>query len=139
MPAHVLADVGGFPRLVRDVEDQPTRKSRVDLLPAIGEMGQERPHAARRPQAAGLLSNWQVFRLGRRPDQPLWRRLGYRRLRLEAVTIALGESAMATDFTPHQQKIVERYYSNQGTMQAQRLAELVTEHYSAGHRKRPTS
>jgi hypothetical protein len=45
---------------------------------------------------------------------------------------------MGKDFTPHQQKIVQRYYSNQGTIQAQRLAELVTELYLASGGKRKT-
>ena len=31
------------------------------------------------------------------------------------------------DFTPHQQKIIKRYYDNQDTIQRQRLAELVSE------------
>jgi ATP/maltotriose-dependent transcriptional regulator MalT len=35
------------------------------------------------------------------------------------------------DFTPHQQNIIQRYYSNQDTIQRQRLAELVTELYLA--------
>jgi hypothetical protein len=36
-----------------------------------------------------------------------------------------------SEFTPYQQKIIKRYYDNQGTIQAQRLAELVTELYLA--------
>jgi hypothetical protein len=43
---------------------------------------------------------------------------------------------MSKDFTPHQQKIIQRYYSNQSTIQAQRLAELVTELYLASGAKR---
>jgi hypothetical protein len=39
------------------------------------------------------------------------------------------------DFTPHQQKIIKRYYDNQGTIQRQRLAELVTELYLAESKK----
>jgi len=35
------------------------------------------------------------------------------------------------DFTPHQQKIIRRYYDNQGTIQRQRLANLVGELYLA--------
>jgi hypothetical protein len=34
-----------------------------------------------------------------------------------------------TDFTPHQQKIIKRYYDNLDTIQLQRLAELVGELY----------
>jgi hypothetical protein len=40
------------------------------------------------------------------------------------------------DFSPHQQKIIKRYYSQQGTIQQQRLAELVTELYLANETKR---
>ena len=40
------------------------------------------------------------------------------------------------DFTPHQQKIIKRYYDNQGTLQRQRLAELVGELYLAEGKKR---
>lgn len=43
---------------------------------------------------------------------------------------------MSRDFTPHQQKIIRRYYSNQGDIQQQRLAELVTELYLAEGSKR---
>jgi len=34
-----------------------------------------------------------------------------------------------TDYTPHQQKIIKRYYDNQDIIQRQRLAELVSELY----------
>jgi hypothetical protein len=47
-----------------------------------------------------------------------------------------GEEQTMTDFTPHQQKIIKRYYDNQGTIQRQRLAELVTELYLAEGKKR---
>lgn len=40
------------------------------------------------------------------------------------------------DFTPHQQKIIRRYYDNQGTIQRQRLAALVSELYLAEGKKR---
>jgi len=43
---------------------------------------------------------------------------------------------MLEDFSPHQQKIIKRYYSNQDTLQRQRLAELVTELYLAAGKKR---
>jgi hypothetical protein len=33
------------------------------------------------------------------------------------------------DYTPYQQKIIRRYYDNQGTLSLQRLAELVGELY----------
>ncbi len=40
------------------------------------------------------------------------------------------------DFTPHQQKIIKRYYANQDTAQLQRLAELVSELYLAEGKKK---
>ena len=43
---------------------------------------------------------------------------------------------MLEDYTPHQQKIIKRYYANQGALQHQRLAELVTELYLAQGKKR---
>jgi hypothetical protein len=43
---------------------------------------------------------------------------------------------MLEDYTPHQQKIIKRYYQNQDTIQRQRLAELVSELYLASGKKR---
>jgi hypothetical protein len=43
---------------------------------------------------------------------------------------------MDRDYTPYQQKIIKRYYNNQGTLQRQRLAELVGELYLAEGKKR---
>jgi hypothetical protein len=40
-----------------------------------------------------------------------------------------------TDFSPYQQKIIKRYYDNQGTIQHQRLSELVGELYLAKGKK----
>jgi hypothetical protein len=40
------------------------------------------------------------------------------------------------DFTPYQQKIIQRYYDNQDTLQHQKLAELVSELYLAEGKKR---
>lgn len=40
------------------------------------------------------------------------------------------------DFSPHQQKIIKRYYNNQDTLQSQRLAELVSELYLAEGKKK---
>ncbi len=40
------------------------------------------------------------------------------------------------DFTPHQQKIIKRYYNNQDILQRQRLAELVGELYLSAGKKR---
>ena len=40
------------------------------------------------------------------------------------------------DYTPYQQKIIKRYYNNQGAIQRQRLAELVSELYLAEGKKR---
>ena len=43
---------------------------------------------------------------------------------------------MLEDYTPHQQKIIKRYYNNQGALQQQRLAELVSELYLTQGKKR---
>jgi hypothetical protein len=40
------------------------------------------------------------------------------------------------DFTPHQQKIIKRYYDNNDTIQLQRLAELASELYLAEGKKK---
>lgn len=40
------------------------------------------------------------------------------------------------DFTPHQERIIKRYYNNQETIKAQRLAELVSDLYLAEGKKR---
>jgi hypothetical protein len=40
------------------------------------------------------------------------------------------------DFSPHQQKIIKRYYDNLDTIQLARLAELVGELYLASGKKR---
>jgi hypothetical protein len=40
------------------------------------------------------------------------------------------------DFTPHQQKIIKRYYDNLDTLKSQRLAELVGELYLSTGKKR---
>ena len=40
------------------------------------------------------------------------------------------------DYTPYQQKIIKRYYDNQGTLGTQRLADLVGELYLAEGKKR---
>jgi hypothetical protein len=40
------------------------------------------------------------------------------------------------NYSPHQRKIIQRYYDNQGTLQLQRLADLVGELYLAEGKKR---
>ena len=40
------------------------------------------------------------------------------------------------DYTPYQQKVIKRYYNNQGTIQRQRLAALVSELFLAKGKKR---
>lgn len=40
------------------------------------------------------------------------------------------------DFSPHQQKIIKRYYNHFDSIQYQRLSELVTEIYLAEGKKR---
>lgn len=42
---------------------------------------------------------------------------------------------MPQDYTPHQQKIIKRYYENQDQISGQRLAELVSELYLATGKK----
>lgn len=41
------------------------------------------------------------------------------------------------DFSPHQQKIIKRYYDNREQIDQQRLAELVTNLYLASEKKKP--
>lgn len=43
---------------------------------------------------------------------------------------------MPQDFSPHQQKIIKRYYNNLDTIQLQRLAQLVGELYLSEGKKR---
>lgn len=43
---------------------------------------------------------------------------------------------MREDYTPHQQRIIKRYYENRDQIHRQRLAELVTELYLAEGKKR---
>lgn len=43
---------------------------------------------------------------------------------------------MSKDYTPYQQKIIKRYYDNQGTLQLERLANLVGELYLAEGKKK---
>ncbi len=40
-----------------------------------------------------------------------------------------------SDYTPHQQKVIERYYRNRDQLAEQRLAELVSEVYLASGKK----
>ena len=48
----------------------------------------------------------------------------------------MGETKQPRDYTPHQQKIIKRYYDNQGDLKHQRLAELVAELYLAEGKKK---
>lgn len=41
------------------------------------------------------------------------------------------------DYSPHQQKIIKRYYDNREQIDQQRLAELVTNLYLASEKKKP--
>jgi len=43
---------------------------------------------------------------------------------------------MLEDFSPHQQKIIKRYYKNEDSLHRQRLAELVSELFLAEGKKR---
>jgi hypothetical protein len=49
---------------------------------------------------------------------------------------AMTEPKKSRDYTPHQQKIIKRYYDNQGDLKHQRLAELVSELYLAEGKKK---
>lgn len=42
------------------------------------------------------------------------------------------------DFTPHQQKIIKRYYDNLDTISLQKLSELVSDLYLSEGKKRQT-
>jgi hypothetical protein len=47
------------------------------------------------------------------------------------------DKAMLEDYTPYQQKIIERYYANQDLISFQRLSELVSDLYlSEGKKKK---
>jgi hypothetical protein len=48
----------------------------------------------------------------------------------------MAEQKQPRNFTPHQQKIIKRYYDNQGVLKHQRLAELVSELYLAEGKKK---
>ena len=48
----------------------------------------------------------------------------------------MTEKKPGRDYTAYQQKIIKRYYNNQGTIQSQRLAELVGELYLTKGKKR---
>jgi hypothetical protein len=43
---------------------------------------------------------------------------------------------MPRDLTPHQRRIIERYYANRDAIDAQRLQELVSEIFLAGQGRR---
>jgi len=46
------------------------------------------------------------------------------------------DSKQPRNYTPHQQKIIRRYYDNLGTIKVERLAELVGELYLAEGKKK---
>lgn len=48
----------------------------------------------------------------------------------------MSEPKKPRDFSPHQQKIIKRYYDNLGDLKSQRLAELVGELYLAEGKKK---
>src|SRR5262249_14599993 len=57
--------------------------------------------------------------------------------RARSITMTAKEERMAEkNYTPYQQKIIKRYYENQGTLQSQRLADLVGELYLAEGKKK---
>ena len=57
-------------------------------------------------------------------------------LREENSKIERNEEAIMTDFTPHQQNIIRRYYEDLGENSLQRLSELATDLYLATGKKR---
>jgi hypothetical protein len=60
-----------------------------------------------------------------------------RALQIGGRQLTSQETIMAQqDYTPHQQKIIKRYYDNQDTLMAERLAELVGELYLSQGKKR---
>ncbi len=67
---------------------------------------------------------------------------GFGKLRKPKPTDCVGggpqfpEERMLEDFSPHQQKIIKRYYSNQDTIVRQRLAELVSDLFLSEGKKR---
>ncbi len=48
----------------------------------------------------------------------------------------MAENKQPRNYSPHQQKIIKRYYDNQGDLKHQRLAELVGELYLAEGKKK---
>ena len=50
----------------------------------------------------------------------------------------MSESKPPRNYTPHQQKIIKRYYNNLDALSHQRLAELVAELYLAEGKKKQT-
>lgn len=48
----------------------------------------------------------------------------------------MSDNKPPRNYTPHQQKIIQRYYDNLGTIKAERLAELVGELYLAQGKKK---
>ncbi|MCI0684448.1 MAG: hypothetical protein L0Y71_20240 [Gemmataceae bacterium] len=48
----------------------------------------------------------------------------------------MSESKQPRNYSPHQHKIIQRYYDNLGTIKTERLAELVGELYLAEGKKK---
>jgi hypothetical protein len=48
----------------------------------------------------------------------------------------MADNKQPRNYSPHQQKIIKRYYENQGDLKHQRLAELVGELYLAEGKKK---
>ncbi|MFP6765778.1 MAG: hypothetical protein VB858_19260 [Planctomycetaceae bacterium] len=55
---------------------------------------------------------------------------------MTAIQPAIGTSMASRDYSPHQQKIIRRYYDNREQIDQQRLAELVTSLYLAPEKKK---
>jgi hypothetical protein len=48
----------------------------------------------------------------------------------------MGDNKQPRNYSPHQQKIIKRYYDNQSNLKSQRLAELVGELYLSEGKKK---
>jgi hypothetical protein len=57
-------------------------------------------------------------------------------VKMRSSLVTARRQAMPQDFTPHQQKIIKRYYNNLDAIQRQKLAELVSELYLSEGKKR---
>src|SRR5581483_1074581 len=69
-------------------------------------------------------------------QSPSWKLPKTQLLLRKIVPAAFRRKLMLEDFSPHQQKIIKRYYKNEDSLHRQRLAELVGELFLAEGKKR---